>query len=113
MDSNKKGASVFKHFQMKIFGIIVQSYFLQKQIQKTVVFFQQLMGIGMGENIFQSGEEKIVSIILDKFDSPYIIFDIGANKGYFIESIVSNLKKGDELFLHAFEPVSFRGFLVG
>ena len=98
---------------MNFFGYFVSNKYGQKQLQNIVSYAQKLMGIGTGGNIFHSGEEVIASWFLNNFDSPYIIFDVGANKGDFIELMISNLQKNkDDFILHAFEPCNYAFGLI-
>ena len=61
------------------------------------------MGLGSGGNVDSSGEE-IHSYMLQTFcKTPYVIFDVGANKGQYIDMIYSNLNSEDYI-IHAFEP---------
>ncbi len=63
----------------------------------------ELMGIGSGDDVATSGEHSVLSILERQFPAPYCIFDVGANRGQFMEMVVSCLNTRDYT-VHCFEP---------
>ena len=77
--------------------------FAQKLLQKNVFVSQFLAGIGSGTGVSTSGEKIIFNVLLKKFDPPYCIFDIGANKGQFYNLALETMSSSD-FSIHCFEP---------
>jgi FkbM family methyltransferase len=76
---------------------------VQKILEYNVYLSQYLMGIGAGGDVACSGEYAIIKAI-KQFNLPsYCIFDVGANKGQFINLILSNFNSED-FHIHSFEP---------
>jgi FkbM family methyltransferase len=61
------------------------------------------MGIGSGSKVSASGEKMIFYALKQNLQPPYCIFDVGSNKGQFLNSIIENLSS-DDFFVHCFEP---------
>ena len=61
------------------------------------------MGIGSGGGVSNSGEKAIFNILREKFEPPYCIFDVGSNKGQFLQLALDNMKI-DNFSVHCFEP---------
>ena len=61
------------------------------------------MGIGAGGEVLSSGEKAIFRLLKQKKQPPYCIFDVGSNKGQFLQLILENIA-ADELSIHCFEP---------
>ncbi|WP_287356387.1 FkbM family methyltransferase [Moorena sp. SIO3B2] len=72
-------------------------------MEKTTYFLQSLMGIGTGGNTSNSGERSCIEFIIKNFEEPYCIFDVGANKGQYLELSVKTLKN-KKYKIHCFEP---------
>jgi FkbM family methyltransferase len=69
-----------------------------------------LMGIGLGTGVDSSGEKVIFKKLIasnsnDK--SHLIVFDIGANKGQFLNLANSSLQQYKNFSIHSFEPSKF------
>lgn len=80
------------------------NYFMQKMLDKLVRNSQFQMGIESGGAVLSSGEETvIVNVLRRKFRPPYCIFDVGANKGQFLQLIFDNISVSD-FSVHCFEP---------
>ena len=77
--------------------------FIQSVLEKNVQALQYLMGIGSGSGVLSSGEQAIIYILKQKIKPPYCIFDIGSNKGQYLQLILDNLSIGD-FTIHCFEP---------
>ena len=68
--------------------------FIQNLLEKNVNASQDLMGIGSGGGVLSSGEQAIFYVLKQRLKSPYCIFDVGSNKGQFLQLISSvNSKK--------------------
>jgi len=77
--------------------------FIQRILEKIVLASQDLMGIGSGGGVLSSGESVILSVLKQNFAAPYCIFDIGSNKGQFLQLIIDKSQK-DNCSIHCFEP---------
>lgn len=61
------------------------------------------MGIGSGGGVLSSGEQSIFHVLKQRLNPPYCIFDVGSNKGQFLQLILENIA-GDDFSIHCFEP---------
>ena len=61
------------------------------------------MGIGSGSGVSSSGERAIFYVLEQKIKPPYCIFDIGSNKGQFLQLILESVSTSD-FSVHCFEP---------
>ena len=77
--------------------------FIQKLYLSVVEKLSWNMGLGSGGEVDSSGEEIHSYLLKDFCETPYVIFDVGANQGKYIEMICSNLNNKDYK-IHAFEP---------
>jgi len=77
--------------------------FIQSLLEKNVLAAQYLMGIGSGSGVLSSGEQVIFHVLKQTKQPPYCIFDVGSNKGQFLQLILQNLTT-DDLRIHCFEP---------
>lgn len=64
---------------------------------------QHLMGIGTGAHVSCSGERTLVDVLRKHAKPPYVVFDVGANIGDFVEIVAKAFKPG-EYTVHVFEP---------
>jgi FkbM family methyltransferase len=80
---------------------------LQRLLEKNVIYSQSLMGIGSGSTPNSSGERKIFDLLKNfpHSNEEFTIFDVGANKGQFMDLIRYELYKIPHI-IHAFEPSS-------
>lgn len=76
---------------------------VQKLLEKMIWKLQHLMGIGSGGGVSSSGEQGVFSFMAEKYRPPYCIFDVGSNKGQFLELTLQNVNT-DEFLIHCFEP---------
>jgi len=76
--------------------------FIQRVLEKNVQTSQDLMGIGSGGGVLSSGEKAIFYVLKQKFKPPYCIFDVGSNKGQFLQLILNNITVND-FSIHCFE----------
>ena len=77
--------------------------FIQNLLEKNVNASQDLMGIGSGGGVLSSGEQAIFYVLKQRLKPPYCIFDIGSNKGQFLQLILDNITV-DDFSIHCFEP---------
>jgi FkbM family methyltransferase len=75
----------------------------QNVLEKNVQASQYLMGIGSGSGVLSSGEQAIFHVLKQRIKPPYCIFDIGSNKGQYLQLILDNISVGD-YSIHCFEP---------
>ena len=71
---------------------ITGNTFSQKLLEKNVKLAQDLMGIGTGSGVFSSGEKVILNILLKHYHPPFYVFEVGSNKGQFLELIIKTLQ---------------------
>jgi len=76
---------------------------MQSLLEKNVQTSQYLMGIGSGGGVLSSGEQAIFHVLKKRTQPPYCIFDVGSNKGQFLQLILENLA-ADDFRIHCFEP---------
>ncbi len=91
--------SVFKKALILLSG----NRFLQRRLEKRMKYLQDLMGIGSGDAVSSSGERAMFDLLRRRFDSPYYIFDVGANRGQFLQLVLGNMQDRD-FSVHCFEP---------
>ncbi len=77
--------------------------FIQRVLEKNVQVSQYLMGIGSGDGVLSSGERAIFYLLKQRFKPPYCIFDVGSNKGQFLQLILDSIAV-DDFSIHCFEP---------
>jgi FkbM family methyltransferase len=81
---------------------VASNCFMQKMLEINVLASQYMMGIGSGGGVQDSGEQSVFRV-LKQFQPPYCIFDVGSNKGQFLQLIIDHI--GDHNFTtHCFEP---------
>jgi len=61
------------------------------------------MGIGSGAGTGSSGERDVLRMLRRRQAPPYVIFDVGANRGQYLQLVLKELG-GQELAIHSFEP---------
>lgn len=80
----------------------------QRQLQKGVLFAQNLMGIGEGASPSWSGEKRLADLLRRaqaSATSPVCAFDVGSNRGQFLAGVLLPLQSsGVSVEIHAFEP---------
>jgi FkbM family methyltransferase len=82
---------------------IAASNYVQGCLEKNVRVSQYLMGIGSGSEVSSSGEDAVFRELKQKTNPPYCIFDIGANKGQFLQVALDNIGLA-HVAIHCFEP---------
>jgi len=71
--------------------------------EKRLKDLQYQVGIGSGSNVDISGEAAAFVVLKLRITPPYCVFDVGANKGKFVELFID--KAGfDYSSIHCFEP---------
>lgn len=78
----------------------------QKALGNILHYSQFLMGIGSGTSPETSGERILIKELKKKYHAtnmPLCVFDVGANKGQFLEFVHQGLQ-GIPAEYHAFEP---------
>lgn len=76
---------------------------MQKLLEKSMRTSQELMGIGSGSGVLSSGEQAIFHALERRKRPPYCIFDVGSNKGQFLQLLSQSLATRD-FTVHCFEP---------
>ena len=92
----------FVKLVIKLSGIPLVQKFLVWIISR----FQLLIGIGLGGSPELSGEKILIEKLKQQYKNtgnPGCIFDVGANKGKFLE-LMENGLQGVPFHVHAFEP---------
>lgn len=93
----------------KIICKLSANHKIQKIFEELILDFQYFEGIGAGTDLLSSGEiiifEKLIDITKNHTD-PINIFDVGANKGLFIQLIIEYMH-GNDCIIHAFEPSKY------
>ncbi len=104
MDYIKNLAIEFLNLSSKLTG----NKLAQRFLEYNVIVAQYLMGIGSGSSPESSGEKVIVAKLKQRvhLNLPLCIFDVGANKGQFLQMIRTGLKD-IPAYIHAFEPSAF------
>lgn len=88
----------------KVLGFFSGNRFVQEMLMMNVRMSQFLMGIGSGSGVrFSSGEKVIFDILNKTIKPPFCVFDVGSNKGQFLQLIVDSVLT-DNFFVHGFEP---------
>ena len=77
----------------------------QQILQKTVVISNYFMGIGAGAHTSSSGEASILANLESYGTPPFVIFDVGANQGQFLQLALDNVANA-KTQIHCFEPAS-------
>ncbi len=75
----------------------------QKFLEFVMRFSQFLMGIGSGGELYKSGEKTVFNVLKRKISAPYVIFDVGANRGQYLALIQSFIPITD-CNIYCFEP---------
>ncbi|MCK7511208.1 MAG: FkbM family methyltransferase [Desulfobacterales bacterium] len=84
-----------------LYGNKTGQRFLERIVRKAHLY----MGIGSGENVYESGEAGVLNK-LKKLKTPsYCIFDVGSNQGQYLDLVLSTLV-GEDFHIHCFEPSS-------
>lgn len=90
---------LYKDFLVKISG----NAFVQRLLALQADALNHAMGIGTSGNFFTDGEFIVFDLIKKNCQPPYCIFDVGSNKGQFLECVLGSLKLA-QYEIHCFEP---------
>jgi len=88
---------------------ITSSVTAQRMLGKFVTIAQFLMGIGAGSCVSGSGEKVVVELLRQRYAMnrlPLCVFDVGANRGQFLEFMFAGLD-GIPVHFHCFEPARY------
>ena len=95
------------HSIKKTFAAVLSSLsgnrIAQCLLQGVVVYANYLMGIGSGAHTESSGEVGALHRFAQYGTSPFVIFDVGANKGQFLELVIRETNAA-LTEIHCFEP---------
>ncbi|MDA8125881.1 MAG: FkbM family methyltransferase [Deltaproteobacteria bacterium] len=84
---------------ISLYGNKTGQRFLERIVRKAHLY----MGVGSGETVSESGEAGVLHKLKALQKPPYCIFDVGSNKGQYLDLTLSVL--GNENFhIHCFEP---------
>jgi len=86
---------------MSLYGNKTGQKFLERIVRKAHLY----MGIGSGENVSESGEIGVLYKLKTLKPPPYCIFDVGSNKGQYLD-LVRSVLEGEDFHIHCFEPSS-------
>jgi len=89
-----------------LYGNKIGQRFLERIVHKAHLY----MGIGSGENVYESGEVGVLNKLKKLKKPPYCIFDVGSNQGQYLDLVLSTLV-GENFHIHCFEPSSIFGTL--
>ncbi len=84
-----------------LYGNKTGQRFLERISRKAHLY----MGIGSGENVYESGEAGVLRRLKQLHTPPYCIFDVGSNQGQYLDLVLSTLV-GEDFHIHCFEPSS-------
>jgi FkbM family methyltransferase len=86
----------------KIATTLSGNHFVQRILEKNILYSLNLSGIGAGAGVQNSGEKSVLNLL--RFaQQPYCIFDVGANKGQYLNMVYNQLA-GKNFAIHSFEP---------
>lgn len=97
---------IMKRQLLKLLSMLTANDRFQKLLEFNVTVSQYLMGIGSGSSVDSSGELTLVHKLHQLYSctgQSLCVFDVGSNKGQFLNLISSNLQ-GIPFYVHAFEP---------
>lgn len=98
-----------KKFVLNILYKLTGNTFSQRIIEKIFYLARLMLGIGTASFPLDSGEKKIFDYLKELYvddQEPLVIFDVGANKGQFLELTLQELLTYKYL-IYCFEPVDF------
>ena len=95
--------SLLKRLRISIISLLSGNKFVQKILKKNVHVSQFYMGIGSGRGVSTSGEQVIFDVLSKRCEPPYCIFDVGANKGQFLNLALKEITTNN-FSIHCFEP---------
>lgn len=84
----------------------------QRALAGAVDLCHAMMGIGTGGYVLTSGEGAVLERVARAGRPPYVVFDVGAHKGWFA-NLVLDAFPADAVELHCFEPCASTFRLLG
>ena len=90
---------LYKNLLTKISG----NAFMQRLLAAQVRTMNHAMGIGTSGDFSNDGEFVVFDLIRRNCQPPYCIFDVGSNKGQFLEYVLNGMRQ-DNYDIHCFEP---------
>ncbi|MFZ2542362.1 MAG: FkbM family methyltransferase [Gallionella sp.] len=90
---------LYKNILTKISG----NAFVQKLFAAQVHSLNHAMGIGTSGDISDDGEFIVFDLLIKNYRPPYCIFDVGSNKGQFLEYALNRIGQS-HYNIHCFEP---------
>jgi len=75
----------------------------QQLLQHAVTIANYFMGVGSGAHAESSGEIRVLANLASYGDPPFVIFDVGANQGQFLQITLDNVDL-EMTRIHCFEP---------
>ena len=101
--TGNSGMSILASCLKKVLVTVLGEQRFQRVLARNVDRCQLLMGIGAGADVLSSGERSIFDTLKRRCSPPYCIFDVGSNKGQFLQLILESLAP-DQVSVHCFEP---------
>jgi len=92
-------------FIKRILILLTGNPFAQSALGYCASKCQYLMGIGSASDVGCSGEVGVVRMVRRFSHPPYCIFDVGANKGQFLNMVTTEIGP-ERCIVHCFEPAS-------
>jgi FkbM family methyltransferase len=77
---------------------------IQNLLGRTVKVANLLRGVGTGAALEVSGEDGVLACLRATVPAPRVIFDVGCNRGDFVDMVLRVLGPTHSGALHAFEP---------
>ncbi|MDH4215389.1 MAG: FkbM family methyltransferase, partial [Gallionella sp.] len=90
---------IYRDILVKISG----NAFVQRLIANQVRALNHARGIGTSGEFHSDGEFVVLRLLAGRCRPPYCIFDVGANRGQFLQYILKEMA-GRECYIHCFEP---------
>ena len=86
-----------------VFSRLLGNRLAQCVLQRVVVYANYFMGIGSGAHTDSSGEIRVLHRLAQYGNPPYVIFDVGANRGQFLDLVMCEINAALRE-IHCFEP---------
>jgi len=82
-----------------LYGNKTGQRFLERIVRKSHLY----MGIGSGEDVYESGEAGVLHKLKALKTPTYCIFDVGSHKGQYL-GLALSVMAGEDFHIHCFEP---------
>jgi FkbM family methyltransferase len=86
--------------------VIANAYgnrFGQNMLESIVRKCHRYLGIGTGDDVYESGEKYVIQKMKSLNTPPFTIFDVGSHRGQYLEVVLSVMGR-DNFSVHCFEP---------